>query len=117
MSRPNLEEELTTGLAELRSILGSYSTYAVTAQCFGYMIGTAHSKEAERDLMSPAKQIPFLLSVLLSTAEPETPSEFGEAGWKRVTHVVGNLFSVYMLLYMPKDCAARQNQSGVTWDN
>ena len=51
MSRPNLEEELTTGLAELRSILGLYSIYAVTAQCFGYMIGTAHSKEAERELM------------------------------------------------------------------
>ena len=44
MSRPNLEEELTTGLAELRSILGLYSTYAVTAQCFGYMIGTAHQQ-------------------------------------------------------------------------
>ena len=53
--------------------------------------------------MSPAKQVPFLLSVLLSTEEPETSRELDEVGWKRVTGVVENLFSVYMLLYMPRD--------------
>ena len=41
--------------------------------------------------------------MLLSTEEPETSRELDEVGWKRVTGVVENLFSVYMLLYMPRD--------------
>jgi hypothetical protein len=103
MSSQDLELKLTHGLAELRSLLRPCSTYSVAATCFAYLLKTAHG--AKRELMSPAKQIPFLLGVLVSTAEPESPMPFGEREWARSTELLGELFSLYMLLYSPTDSA------------
>lgn len=101
--RRDLEQEITTGLAELRELLANCSTYSVAGSCFAHIIRTAHSSDSEERLESPAKQIPFLLGVLLSGAEPETPVEFGQAEWERAKSILDKLFSAYMLLYMPSE--------------
>lgn len=59
--RRDLEQEITTGLAELRGLLANCSTYSVAGWCFAYLMRTAHSSDSEGRLASPAKQIPFLL--------------------------------------------------------
>ncbi len=99
--RRELEQEITSGLTDLRGLLSNCSTYSVAGWCFAYHMRTAHSNESEERLASPAKQIPFLLGVLLSGEEPEQPIDFGEDKWKQAKSILDRLFSAYMLLYMP----------------
>lgn len=77
----DLEQEITSGLEELRGLLGPCSTYSVAGWCFSYHMRTAHSADSADRLSSPAKQIPFLLAVLLSGQEPDNPVDFGKDEW------------------------------------
>lgn len=96
-----LEQEITSGLTELRGLVGACSTYSVAGWCFSYHMRTAHSADSADRLSSPAKQIPFLLAVLLSGQEPESPVDFGKDEWERAKSILDRLFSSYMSLYMP----------------
>ncbi len=97
----DLEQEIESGLTELRGLLGACSTYSVAGWCFSYHMRTAHSADSSDRLSSPAKQIPFLLAVLLSGQEPESPVDFGKDEWERAKSILDRLFSAYMSLYMP----------------
>ncbi len=88
-------------LTELRKLLANYSTHSVAGWCFLYHMRISHGDESQKRLTSPAKQIPFLFSVLLSTPEPAPPSDFGEPEWERVRPILEKLFFAYMRLYMP----------------
>jgi hypothetical protein len=99
-SRPNLEQAITAGLAELHALLANRSTAAVVGWCFSHLLLSAHGRVSDdRRLTSPAKQIPFLLSVLLSRPEPEEAGEFGKVEWERARSILEKLFSAYLLLY------------------
>ena len=98
-----LEQEITAGLTELRDLLADCSTRSVAGFCFSYHMKTSHADESERRLTSPAKQIPFLLGVLLSGPEPTQPRDFSKTEWKRAKSILERLFSAYMLLYMPTE--------------
>ena len=97
----DLEQEITSGLTELRGLLATCSTYSVAGWCFSYHIRTAHGDDSAGRLSSPAKQIPFLLAVLLSGQEPENPVDFGKDEWERAKSILDRLFSAYIMLYMP----------------
>lgn len=96
----DLKQEIESGLTELRGLLGACSTYSVASRCFSYL-HTVHSADSADRLLSPAKQIPFLLSVLLSGQEPESPVDFGKDEWERAKAILDRLFFAYMSLYMP----------------
>lgn len=102
-STTELEEIITEGLSELRDLLSKCSTYSVVGSCLAYHLRTAHSEDIEERLTSPAKQIPFLISMLLCGEEPETPIEFGESEWRKATSILDRLFSAYMLLFLPSE--------------
>jgi len=51
--------------------------------------------------MSPAKQIAFMLGVLLQDPEPSGAENFAQAEWARAKRILGRLFNAYLLLYMP----------------
>ena len=95
-----IEQEIIQLLTELRELLASCSTHSVAVWCLLYHMRISHG-EAEKRLTSPAKQIPFLLSVLLSTSEPKVPTEFGKPEWERAWPILERLFFTYMRLYMP----------------
>jgi hypothetical protein len=99
--KQTLEQEISAGLAELRDLVVNCSTESVAGSCFTYHLKTSHGDESEKRLTSPAKQIPFLLGVLLSTPEPTKPHDLDKAEWERVKSILERLFSAYMLLYMP----------------
>lgn len=99
--KKTLEENISGGLAELRDLLSKCSTLSVIATSFMYQMRTAHGDEPEKRLTSPAKQIPFLLAVLLSTPEPAEPRDFTEADWDLAKSILERLFFAYMQLYMP----------------
>ena len=98
-----LEQEITEGLSELRDLLGGCSTRSVAGWCFVYQILALESDDSELRLMSPGKQIPLLLGVLLSTPEPTQPDDFGDAEWKPAKSILDRLFSAYLRLYMPTE--------------
>jgi len=58
-------------------------------------------RSSESPLASPAKQIPFLLGVLLSSPEPADGKELTSEDWVKVRQIIERLFHAYMLLYMP----------------
>jgi SEC-C motif len=95
---PTLEQEITAGLGELRELLSKCSTSSVAGMCFAQ---TLVRDESPDRLMSPAKQIAFMLGVLLQDPEPSDAEDFDRAEWDRAKRILDRLFNAYMLLYMP----------------
>ncbi len=98
-----LEREITQGLKSLRELLAGKSTESVAGWCFSFLLWTTHNEDKGRRLTSPAKQIPLLLGVLLSTAEPAQPADFSSDDWDQAKALLESLFSAYMHLYAPAD--------------
>lgn len=99
-----LEESIASDLGRLRSLLSRCSTRSVAGWCYSYHLKLANQLQPAQDrLLSPARQIPLLLDVLLSQNEPEIPSDFGKDEWKEAKSLLDSLFSAYILLYMPSE--------------
>ena len=95
---PALEQEITAELRELRELLSKCSTLSVAGMCFAKALAPDESPDR---LMSPAKQIAFMLGVLLQDPEPSGAENFAQAEWARAKRILGRLFNAYLLLYMP----------------
>ena len=100
-SPPNLEDEITACLVELRGTLADKATRNVAGWCFSYLFRDASGEGSDERWSSPAKQIPFLLGVLLSSPEPTDGKELTSEDWAKVRQIIERLFHAYMLLYMP----------------
>ncbi len=96
-----LEERITKALDELRSLLAVRSTLAVFGWCMTHHLRKGPEKGAADALKSPQRQVAFLLSVLLSTPEPDDPQDFGKEEWQRSKQLLNLLYIAYMELYMP----------------
>lgn len=96
-----LQDDIQQGVAELRNLLSPHSTLSVAGWCFGPII-TAQQEETDRRLHSPDRQISFLLGLLLSTPEPEAPTDFTENDWRRTTTLLNVVSSAYFQLYFPR---------------
>src|SRR5579885_1404638 len=68
-----------------------------------YALRHGSDMPAEEKLNSPARQLSFLIAVLISTPEPPEPNDLSEEEWKTVKNTVNKLFSSYLLLYTPSD--------------
>jgi hypothetical protein len=101
MAPENLEDKITARLAELRGLIVDKATSSVAGWCFSYLFQDASGDRTTERWTSPAKQIPFLLGVLLSSPEPDPGNQLTPDEWARVKTVIEELFNAYMLLYMP----------------
>ena len=98
-SQKALEEEVSKLLQRLTAILGAASTESVFGWCFGDQF---HRRIGDVDrLASPAKQIPFLFGVLLSTKPPTKPRDLAKDEWHEVKRLLDALFHSYTQLYYP----------------
>lgn len=93
-----LAETISKNISLIRAVVGKCSTESVVRRCMdkhheGYF--------SNADLSSPAKQISFLLGVLIESTEPSEPQEFGDEEWQAVVRPLGELFSAYNDLYSP----------------
>ena len=103
-----LEEKISKNINLIRDVVGSCSTESVVGRCMAkHWVGYF----TEPDLLSPAKQISFLLGVLLESSEPSEPREFGDEEWQAVVRPLGELFSAYGELYLPTEGSLAE-QSG-----
>jgi hypothetical protein len=97
-----IEGEISNGLNELRELISECSTYSVAGWCFAHHLSTAYGNDSGERLVSPVKQIAFLLGVLLSGEGPTHPIDFGQDQWKQAKSILNRLFDVYMRLYVPR---------------
>ena len=95
-----LQAYLSERVTELRHLLARHSTRSVAGWCFGPII-TAQQEHPNKRLSSPNRQIAFLLALLLSTPEPEAPTDLNETDWGRARTLLNELFSAYAELYSP----------------
>ena len=91
-----LAEKISKNISLIRDVVGKCSTESVVRRCMDKHLEGYFSKA---DLSSPAKQISFLLGVLIESTEPSEPREFGDEEWQAVVRPLGELFSAYNELY------------------
>lgn len=109
-----LQQELIEKTEELRALVGSASTETVAGTCGAYVLKRSHGDE-EDDLMSPLKQMYFLLGLMLTTSEPERPTDFGRHGWERSRELLNSIFESYAWMYFPSK-EELPNLSEQWWD-
>ena len=97
-----LAEKISKNISLIRDVVGKCSTESVVRRCMDKHLEGYFSKA---DLSSPAKQISFLLGVLIESTEPSEPREFGDEEWQAVVRPLGELFSAYNELYSPTEGA------------
>ena len=95
-----LEEKIRENISLIRDVVGSCSTESVVGWCMAKHYVGYFTKP---DLLSPAKQISFLLGILLESSEPSEPREFRDEEWQVVVRSLGELFSAYEELYLPTE--------------
>lgn len=63
---------------------------------------TIDTSEAEPSpLVSPTRQVFFLLGLMLTTAEPENPTEFGPYEWEQSVRLLNAIVNTYSLMFWP----------------
>ena len=86
-----IEREITT----IQGIVRDCSTKSVVQRC---LLGKG---PPGRGLQSPAKQILFLLGLLVATSEPEYPKELTEDDWAEIVKSLQRAFQVYSKANLP----------------
>ena len=88
-------EGIEYDIAEIQTIIRDCSTESVVQWC-RLEEGYPHP-----NLHSPAKQIAFLMGLLLATGEPPTARDFTDRDWENVAKPLQRLFQVYAERYKP----------------
>ena len=98
---------INENIERIRSVVQDCSTQSVV----GYSM-VKHSRGfPQPELSSPAKQLRFLLGVMLETEEPDTPIEFSNQEWEQIVEPIQQLSGAYMSLYLPSnETTARQSE-------
>ncbi len=97
-----LHRNITEDLKKLEEIVKKYSTISLVVWCFVYNFTRANANQ-EEILHSPAKQLSFLIGVVVSTPEPKDPEELDQKKWENILNVLNKLFNHYWLLYFPEN--------------
>ncbi len=94
-----LHDELIEDVEKLRSVIAVCSTQTVVG-----MVAVKFIRWPEEDigLMSPHRQLFFLLGLMLSTNEPAFPQEFDDEKWNESVDLLGKIFLSYAWMFWPK---------------
>jgi hypothetical protein len=96
-----IHEQLIQDTNRLRSLLAGTRTSSVVGFCLTYHLRRANDPEFDGGLSSPARQIAFLLGLLLSTPEPANPRKFQESDWTRSLDLLNQIFGAYQAAMWP----------------
>ena len=88
-----LLDTIERGIATILDIIRDCSTTSVARRC---LIEKGYPRPT---LSSPAKQIAFLLGLLLATNEPKYPRDFEDQDWDKTTEALQQLFFAYVERY------------------
>ncbi len=90
------------GIEQIEGIVRECTTRSVVHRCF------LEQGDPRPDLHSPAKQIAFLLGLMLATDEPVQGREFNDSDWRKVKESLHNIFYAYISRYSPDDKQFRE---------
>ena len=96
-----LRQALIRDTEELRSLLREFSTETVVGMCASRLLSWFSAAVEESPLVSPTKQVFFLLGLLLTTSKPSQPREFGELEWGRSVELLNSIFYAYVWMFWP----------------
>lgn len=97
-------DSLVSATERLRARLSVCSTRSVLAVVLAFHRRRAADLEYDGGLTSPARQIAFLLGILLSTPEPEDARDFSARGeWDRCVALLDEIFDHYRALMWPTE--------------
>lgn len=88
-------DSISTSIRRILDVISDCTTESVVEWC------ALQKGNPTPELQSPAKQIAFLLGLLLTTEEPSGARVFGHEDWKRATRYLRKLFGVYTERYSP----------------
>lgn len=95
-------KEIQRAVAGVEKLVASSSTGSVVGWCFTFYVSNWNPGQDRPDtMMSPARQISFLLGKLLSTPEPTSPREFGRDEWASAEQLLNSAFAAYVGLFWP----------------
>jgi hypothetical protein len=98
-----LHEHLVEETEALRKLVGEYSSEAIAGMCSAYVLRRGAFDEESTTLMSPARQLFFLLGLMLTTPEPANPKRFGRQEWEESAELLNSIYSAYALMFWPKE--------------
>lgn len=96
-----IAEKVERVVAELRRLLARSSTLSVVGTCLNYCIHRANDPSFNEGLVSPARQLSFLLGLLVSTPEPKEPEPFDDARWAQTRELLNEAFGSYQEIFWP----------------
>lgn len=95
-----LHRELKAYTTKLIDELSSYTTESIIGWCATRFAFNKSGDESDF-LLSPQKQIFFLLGLMLTTKEPEKPKEYTKNDWIKTIESLNQIFSVYAWMFWP----------------
>jgi len=98
---PELHQSLIHNTERLRDLIRLYSTESVVGMCSVRFYHWLSDSDADIALVSPFRQLFFLLGVLLTTHEPEPAQDFGDDAWNACVQLLNDIFLSYAVMYWP----------------
>jgi len=101
--RPELHEGLIRDTEALRSLLAKCSTETIVGMSNALLLHWFGANGHEAPLVSPMRQILFMLGIMLTTEEPPDPQSFGEEEFEQAVPLLNRIFHAYALMYWPEN--------------
>ena len=95
-----LFNEIDRSAQHLRGVIRHRSTESVVGTC---LMKNVINEYRPPGLKSPAKQILFLLGILVESPEPADPLDLNDDDWEKLLEPLENAFDAYMNLYLPSE--------------
>jgi hypothetical protein len=99
--REQLHDELIAQTERLRAFLSEFSTETVVVQSNALLLSWFGPRSEPFPLVSPMRQIFFMLGLLVTTKEPSSPKEFGREQFEKIVPILNAVFQSYALMYWP----------------
>ncbi len=110
---PDVAPTVSKAVSGLRKLVETASTVEVVGSCLANNFVAANDLAIRSPLSSPARQISFFLSLLVSTPEPESPKPFDADSWARAVALLNDAFGAYFQLYFPE--SGKVSDQGDAW--
>ncbi len=101
----DLHNTLIATTEDLRDYVSKYSTESIVGYLALKLISWFGFEQAPRPLVSPMKQVFYLLGLMLTTEDDKGAESFGQEDFDLSVEKLNAIFNSYSLMYWPKDQA------------
>ena len=107
-------DELIKNIEAVRNLLSQFSTVEVVG--FVARHNSDHAQTLLREgvnsqaLSSPARQLSYLLGLLMTSEEPEHPKECEQSDWNQIQEYLNSIYTAYAGMFLHDDKTAKSSQ-------